>query len=85
MARTTVTPPAKFLVAIPPRARGYGTDVFGEGSSEDGAVKRATEFVNQQRDGKPVLIYQLVKIVKPVSVPIEVETVSCCEDKKAKK
>jgi hypothetical protein len=61
---------------------GYGQDVGNGYDTEAGAVKAATDYLNQSR--QPALqvgVYQLVSIVKPKDVPVEVVKISVCKEK----
>ena len=75
--------PSKFLI------RGFHTDYPGEmrscwapkDNSAD-SVEEAVELASAEvsRDKRPLYIYQLVTVVKPKNEPVEVVTVSLCED-----
>jgi hypothetical protein len=75
--------PKKFRCALV--RNGYAQSVGSEKGfdTENAAVNAATAYINQSRqEGVQIGVYQLVSVVKPKDIPVEVVKISVCKESK---
>jgi hypothetical protein len=70
--------PPKFL-AVDQRRGGYSSEIMGSASAANNLVDRSETRLNDRSyNSDQIGIYQLVKVVRRKSTPIEVEEISIC-------